>query len=55
MLTEHLNGWDDDYGVNPITRESLLSRLDRWAMAIAAMLVRLAVRAINLWFRMVER
>lgn len=54
-MTEHLNDWDDDYGVNPITRESLLSRLDRWAMAIAATLVRLVVRGINLWFRMVER
>ena len=54
LLTEQLDGWWEDYGAKPI-RQSLLSKADRVAMAVAALLVRLVVRAINLGFRMVER
>lgn len=56
LLTEQLDGWEQDYGIKPISPLSRsLRMLDRWAMAIAQVCVRCLFRAINLGFRMVER
>ena len=54
MLTEHIDGWETQQDQATLLSR-LLSTLDRVAMAVAELAVRTLVRAINWWFRMVER